>query len=243
VDACISNTAPGAEYLNKSVGIPADRIIQAAYQVPAVDALCLDPVDVTFMRDASRPMFLYVGQIIQRKGIHKLLDACAILLRKGLDKFSLMLVGEGPDMDEFKRQAASLGLDRHAHWMGGHGYEQLGSFYKACDVFVLPSLEDCRPMVVSEAMAFGKAILCSRYTDLKEMVRHGENGFLFDAQEPEEIASYMARLIEDPGLIEALGRRSQAIIAPYNPVGAAENLARAVRHALATEGHLELREA
>jgi glycosyltransferase involved in cell wall biosynthesis len=232
VDACITNTPPGAVYLNTSVGIPAERIIQAAYQVPAVDALCLDPVDLTSMRDAPRPMFLYVGQLIKRKGIHKLLEACGILVRRGLGGFSLALVGDGSDMEEFKRQAASLGLDRNVHWMGGHRYEQLGSFYKACDVFVLPSLEDCRPMVVSEAMAFGKAILCSRYTDLKEMVRHGENGFLMDAQRPEEIAGCMARFLEHPELIAKQGARSYEIIAPYNPVRAAESLAQTVLRAL-----------
>jgi glycosyltransferase involved in cell wall biosynthesis len=232
MDACISNTVPGVEYLQRGVGIPAGKIFQAPFQVPAPEVLNMNPVNLQKLEDVRRPMFLYVGRLLKGKGIHKLLEACHLLIERGMDQFSVVLVGDGADAGEFKRQASELGLDRNVHWMGAHAYEQLGSFYATCDIFVLPSLEDCRPMVVSEAMSFGKPILCSRYTDLTDIVHHGENGFIFDAQKPDEIAGYMARLLEQPELIAAQGARSREIIAPFNPRQAAESLAKAVLQAL-----------
>jgi glycosyltransferase involved in cell wall biosynthesis len=105
--------------------------------------------------------------------------------------------------------------------VGAVKYPQLGKYYHNCDVFILPSLEDVWGMVVSEAMAFGKAILCSKYANAKELVQHGVNGLIFDPLNPTELASYMAQIIRNPHLSTQFGRASHAIIGKYTPATAA----------------------
>jgi glycosyltransferase involved in cell wall biosynthesis len=80
-------------------------------------------------------------------------------------------------------------------------------------------------LVLLEAMAFGKPVLCSANAGSKEMVSHGENGFIFDSHNPEELANYMAQLIGDPGLIARFGAHASEAVAPFTPARAAQALA------------------
>jgi len=97
-------------------------------------------------------------------------------------------------------------------------------------------MRELRGMVVSEAMCFGKAIICTRNTDLAELVFDGDNAFVFDPTKPAELADCMARFIQSPGLVERFGARSAAIVKPYTPAAAAAGIARAVAQALGRSG-------
>jgi glycosyltransferase involved in cell wall biosynthesis len=81
-------------------------------------------------------------------------------------------------------------------------------------------------MVILEAMAFGKPILCSKWAGASELIMEGENGYLFDPHTPQAIAQAMRRLLDNPDLISSMGQRSQEIIAQYNPTTAAQFLAK-----------------
>jgi glycosyltransferase involved in cell wall biosynthesis len=231
-DACLSNTEEGAAYLRDAVAIPASKITRHPFQVADPELLGSAGVNANGLKTLAYPRFLYVGQLIARKGVERLLQACSLLKQRGMGGFSLVIVGEGAEGDKLRQLAHELGLDGLVHWVGGVQYEQLGAYYRACDVFVLPTLEDIWAVVVLEAMAFGKPILCSKYAGAKEMVMEGENGFVFDPYEPEKLAELMGRLIREPELIEKLGAKSREIVAPYSPQEAANVLASVVSNIL-----------
>ena len=109
-------------------------------------------------------------------------------------------------------------------WIGWVDYGKSGMYFLNADVFVLPTLEDTWGMVVLESMAFGKPVLCSKWAGASEMVVHGENGYLFDPNQPEEIAKLMCHFIDHPDLIATMGEKSKQAIAPYTPEAAAEFL-------------------
>jgi glycosyltransferase involved in cell wall biosynthesis len=113
--------------------------------------------------------------------------------------------------------------------VGQVSYSQLGSYFRAADVFILPTLEDIWGMVVLEAMAFGKPILCSQWAGAAELICDGENGYLFDAHQPEAIATAMQRLIDQPDQIAPMGERSAALIAKHTPTAAAQFLVQVTR--------------
>ena len=119
---------------------------------------------------------------------------------------------------------AALRLESIVHLMGQIRYEDLGALFLASDVFVLPTLEDVWAVVVLEAMAFGKPVLCSQYAGAKELVEHGVNGYIFDPRSSGELAEHMARFIQQPGLIAEFGQKSKEIIAPHTTAGAAKVL-------------------
>jgi len=224
IDAVITNSQAGERYLRDILRIPESKIVRHPYQVPEPDALCSSKGSENLFKLNSRPVFLFVGSLITRKGWRYLLEAAAQLVQRGMCSFSVVLAGDGEQRQDLLRMVAALGLESIVHLMGQMRYEDLGALFLASDVFVLPTLEDVWAVVVLEAMAFGKPVLCSQYAGAKELVEHGVNGYVFDPRSPGELAEYMARFIQQPELTAKLGQNSKEIIAPYTPACAAKVL-------------------
>jgi glycosyltransferase involved in cell wall biosynthesis len=181
-----------------------------------------------FSSDLIKPTFLFVGQTIDRKGISCLLEACSLLDSQGIKKFSIVIIGDGEQREKLEELTCKKNLGDRVHWVGWIEYGGLGWYFENADAFVFPTLEDIWGMVVLEAMLFSKPILCSKWAGAKEMVSHGENGFIFDPFSPEELAGYMQKLIQEPELIQKMGERSQQLIQPHNPLAIASHLAKIV---------------
>jgi len=233
IDAVITNSQAGERYLRDILRIPESKIVRRPYQVPEPNALCSSKDGENAFKLNSRPVFLFVGSLITRKGWRYLLEAAAQLVQRGMNSFSVVLAGDGEQRQDLLRMVAALGLESIVHLMGQMRYEDLGALFLASDVFVLPTLEDVWAVAVLEAMAFGKPVLCSQYAGAKEMVEHGVNGYVFDPRSPGELAENMARFIQQPGLIAEFGQKSKEIIAPHTPACAAKVLESLVLRLLA----------
>jgi glycosyltransferase involved in cell wall biosynthesis len=226
-DLAISNTKDGVDYLRDAVGFPAAKLWHEICEVADPDSF--GAAEAKPAPAAEHPVFLFVGRTIRKKGLSVLLEAGSLLLKRGMEHFSIVLVGEGDDQPELRRRAQDLRIESKVRWEGFVPYENVGACYQACDVFVLPSLEDTWGVTVPEAMLFGKPILCSKYAGAREMVQHGVNGFVFDPREPQQLADFMARFIQQPELIARLGSASAEIAAQYTPQRTAQVFASAVR--------------
>jgi glycosyltransferase involved in cell wall biosynthesis len=223
-DGGVSNMRAGVEYLNRVIGMKESKLLHHPYQVP--NTAVLGSQENTFAPDSfRRTSFLSVGSLIPRKGWPALIEAARILVKRGFDSFSLIIVGTGGDGEEMDNLVRSYGLDQYVRRVGQVAYQNLGSYYQAADVFVFPTLADSWGLVLLEAMAFGKPVLCSKHAGSKEMVSHGENGFVFDPENPEELANYMTQFIDDTEQIARFGARASEAIAPYTPYQAARALA------------------
>jgi len=224
-DAAISNTRAGVQYLRDVLGMPSDRVVQ--HPVEVAEAPALKPLNGDLSvegRDAAFA-FLAVGQLIERKGIHRLFEAARLLQSRGMHDFIIQIVGTGEMAATLQRQIAGSPLDKVVRWIGPVSYEKLGACYEACDAVVFPSLEDTWGMVVLEALCLGRPVLCSKYAGSKEMIQDGENGFVFDPHNPEGLADRMELLLRVPALAQRLGEKAKEIIGPYTARLAAQVLA------------------
>jgi len=231
-DATITNTQEAMDYLRDLIRIPVSKLRRHPYEVAELNTLRSGRTGRNTDELGSPVKFLYVGQLIRRKGIHLLLRSCDLLMKRGVDSFSVIVVGEGEEGDELRKQTALLGLEARIQWAGAINYGDLGVCYQECDAFVLPTLEDTWAMVVLEAMVAGKAVLCSKFAGARELVHHGVNGYLFDPGNPAELAGYMEGLVRDRRLLEVFGQRSLEIITPFTPESAAQVLATCVKGVL-----------
>lgn len=224
-DGFITNSLAGKNYLTEYLHVAEQKIFARPYQVPDVDALLSrsEQVDLT-TEQLQRPVFLFTGQVIPRKGLDRLLTACKLLRDRGYHHFTLFVAGEGAQREELQAFCTAQGLAENVRWLGWVNYGQLGAYFRSADVFILPALEDVWGMVILEAMAFGKPVLCSKWAGAAELIAEAENGFVFDPYEPEAIADVMIRLIEQPETWAKMGQRSQEIIAHHTPVNAAQFL-------------------
>ena len=153
-------------------------------------------------RESSQPIVLFVGRLVPYKGVDVLLDAMA-----GLNAVAL-IVGDGPQRDALEAHARRLGIADRIRFLGSVTDEQLGSLYRSCDVFVLPSVtrQEAFGVVQLEAMAAGKPVVS---TDLGTGVgwvnRHGETGYVVPPRDARALGDALSRLLENPELRRSMG--------------------------------------
>ena len=226
-DALMTNSLSGESYLVQFLKANKERVFARPYLVPDSKRQFLKEVNVeTLLRDTKRPVFLYVGLIIQRKGLKFLIKALSSLKRKGCDNTTLVIVGDGPQREELENMIKEEGMEKQVIWVGWVDYASLGYCFKSSDIFVLPSFEDTWGLVVLEAMAFGMPVLCSELAGASEMVATGQNGYTFNParDRPEELAEIMRRFIDDPDLIRRMGENSKQLVSSHTPKAVANFL-------------------
>lgn len=226
-DAFITNSHAGKDYLVEFLKAKRELVFVRPYGVPDKKYLSLKQVDVkTLLKGEKRPIFLYVGLLIERKGIKFLLRALTALKREGCDNFTLMVVGDGPQQEELEVIVREEGMEKQVKWMGWVDYNSLGYYFDSSDVFVFPTFEDTWGLVVLEAMSFGKPVVCSELAGAMEMIKNGENGFRFNParEKPEELADIIKRFIDDPNLIQRMGEKSKKMASSHTPEIVANDL-------------------
>ena len=200
--------------------------------------LCAAPVPAEHAVQTPRRLvqgepirFLFVGRLIEGKGIDCLLRAAAVLrnCQPGTSAFEVVIVGDGPDRVRFEHTAHDLHLRDLVRFVGSVGYRDVWSWYANSHVFVLPTLQDNWPLVVPEAMAMGMPILLSnRAGSVPDLLREGSNGWSFDPDRPEQLAALCAEYLRRPSLIESHGRTSMDVVRPYTPRHAADAFLKAL---------------
>lgn len=128
--------------------------------------------------------FLFVGQMVQRKGIVELLNAWEKHIIKHPDD-DLVIIGSGILKENLENEYKNF---PSIHILGGISYDQIYKYYDLCNIFIMPTLEDNWCLVVPEAMACGKPIACSIYNGGHvELVKDGINGYNFDPLKEDDV--------------------------------------------------------
>ena len=158
----------------------------------------------------------FVGRIDPCKGLDFLLRAAAMMPLDDDDR--VLLVGDGPDRPRLEGIARRLGITHHLHWTGAMDDPALA--YAAMDLFVLPSVYESFGNVILEAQRAGRPVLARRTTPRvltasDELIRHGIDGYLVDADDPSDLAARLQALRVDDERRELM-----SIAAQQAPVGA-----------------------
>jgi glycosyltransferase involved in cell wall biosynthesis len=229
-DGFITNSNAGKAYLTEIINARGSKVFARPYQVADVSALfngeSKNLQQKIKQKELKHPVFLFVGQIIHRKGLSYLLNSCTILRKEGIRDYSLLILGEGVQREELETFTQEQNLEDCVQWIGKVEYDRLGAYFSSSDVFILPTLEDVWGVVVLEAMACGKPIICSQFAGAAEMVVEGENGYIFDPHQPEILAEIMLRFIKNPNLALSMSQKSLELIDKHNPKEAAKFLAK-----------------
>jgi len=173
-----------------------------------------------------RPYILSVGHLTEEKGMHVLVEALALLRKRGLDR-DLVIAGAGPEEDRLRRLAARLGLADRVRLLGTVERADLGALYRGCAVFALASAREGFGIVVLEAMSCARPVVATRAGGIPETVLDGETGLLARVGDPGDVADKLAALLADPARAAEMGRRGrERVVAEYTwPLVAARYLA------------------
>ena len=180
-------------------------------------------------------VILFVGNLTPKKGPHILLPAFRVLAKE-VDGVMLVVVGDGPMMQELKRYVKEAGLDKKVVFLGFISQKELPNLYVISDVVVFPSLYDeTWARAVNEAMACKLPIIASRKVGATgDIVRDGINGFVVKEGDIEELADRMRLLVTDRELRKRMGEASKEIIKDWTYEAAIPNVIQAVEYAIAT---------
>ena len=187
----ISYGATTTEYL-ESIGVARGQILQIQNCVQHETFLVEPQGPSAWFNDMPRPVILTVGQLVPRKGLDKLIEACGRLAARGRT-FSLAIVGQGPERDRLESMARMHGIE-HFRILPNQTQPVLNEIYRAADVFVFPTLEDIWGLVVNEAMWAGTPVLCSKYAGCAPELLPEED--IFDPMSAESFDAALSRILE-----------------------------------------------
>jgi glycosyltransferase involved in cell wall biosynthesis len=179
----ISYGQSSTEYL-MTLGISRDRILEIQN---GVDERCFNAAVEPAFQLEPRPVLLYVGQLIGRKGVDLLLRAAAAVQQEG-QKFSLLLVGSGADKQELELLVKKLQL-KNVRFEPAQDPLKMPAIYRSADVLIFPTLEDVWGLVANEAMLCGLPVLSSKYAGCAAELLPAES--IFD---PQDAAEFVRRL-------------------------------------------------
>lgn len=177
---------------------------------------------------------LYAGRLGPEKNIGYLIRAFATL-RSALPNAVLWIAGRGPEGPALELLVKQLGQGERVQFLGFLDHPTLARRYAACDVFVLPSVQEAQPLVAMEAMWFGRPVIVTRaIVAAEEMVEHGVNGFIVDPAFVDDLTNCLQALAADPVKRLAQGAASRDRATAYHPELVVDAMVVAYRDMLAT---------
>ena len=151
----------------------------------------------------NEKIVLFVGRLVQEKGVHLLLDAIPKILHYYAD-VKFIVAGRGPANEYLRNKAADLGIANRVYFTGYIDDETRDFLYREATVAVFPSLYEPFGMVVLEAMAAMTPVVVADVGGLSEIVVHERNGLKFYTGNPNSLADNVLRLLHEPDLAARL---------------------------------------
>jgi glycosyltransferase involved in cell wall biosynthesis len=149
---------------------------------------------------------------------------------------AILFVGDGPLRSHLEAEARRRALT-YARFVGFQNQTALARYYAAADVFVFPSAYEPYGLAVNEAMCIGLPILTTpAVAAASDLVREGENGFLFEVGDVKKLAARLNQVITDPELCQTMGRRSREMIRNWNYEACVEGVLQALDQAAGQRG-------
>lgn len=148
---------------------------------------------------------LCVGRLTPAKGQAILLESVMQLQKLGIS-VTLTLVGMGPDEQSLRQYADRLGISEQVHFTGAIDQDHILDYYKAADMFVLPSFAEGLPVVLMEAMAMEIPCITTAITGIPELIDNGRDGLLVPASDSTSLTQAIEQLVKDPVLRRQLGK-------------------------------------
>src|SRR5690554_1294605 len=180
-----------------------------AKQVEVLGGIGLNLADYPYSPAPSEPVrFIFIGRLLAEKGVNEYIAAAQLVRQRYPEAEFVMLGGlDEANPGGLTRIELDTLIAQGAVIHPGH-VDNVDEWLANSSVFVLPSYREGVPRSTQEAMAIGRAVITTDVPGCRETVVDGVNGFFVPPWSPEQLAEKMIRFIEQPELIEQMGRES-----------------------------------
>ena len=159
---------------------------------------------------SKRSGLLFVGRLVDKKGIEYLIEAMPAVLAKFPDT-RLQIIGDGPMEEALQRQSEALGLASSVQFLGARINTEIPIFLQDAAITLFPSIvtnsgdQEGTPVAIMEALACGTAAIVSDYPGARDIINDRQNGVLVPQRSPEALAQAIIELQQTPTTREAYG--------------------------------------
>jgi glycosyltransferase involved in cell wall biosynthesis len=202
----------------RAMGVPEEKIVIIPNGIDISEYAELPPKGVfkkKFSIPEDRKIILYLGRIHKIKGIDILIKAYAYMRNK-MNLRDIVLVIAGPDdgyLNEAKRLAQALDVSNHVLFTGPLYGEDKMAAYIDSEVYVLPSRYETFPMTILEAYACEKPVVASEVGGLKDLVKVGETGLLFEPGNVKQLAEGIFNILSNyDNMAKEMGLRGKNFV-------------------------------
>ena len=165
----------------------------------------------------DKKILLFFGYLAPYKGPDVLANAMSKIIKHVPDA-ELVFAGKGVMRDELEMLSKDLGIEKNVRFAGFVDDDLKGLYYKAADIFCLPSMmeTECYPLTILEAMACGVPIIASKIGGIPDAVKDGENGLLVPPKDSEKLADAIIYLLENKDVREKRGKNGREKVEGYS---------------------------
>lgn len=230
-DRFVATTGAIVEEL-KSEGVSANHIVELPN---GVEIDLIDPR--TNYKFSDTIQITFVGRLHKQKGLDVLFLGFSKLIKKfSTLKIKLQLVGDGPLRNELHSLANEYKIDGHMEFVGKT--DQVYSYLRETDIFVLPSRAEGMSNALLEAMAFGLPVVVSNIPGNVLLVQNQENGLVFDAEDSDILMEKLSLYIADDILRERMGKAARKTIEKHYSLESVADRYLTLYEALLSKGSL-----
>ena len=172
--------------------------------------------------------FVFVGRLVEAKGVFELLEAYATLEVPLRQAVGLVFVGDGAAAAQLRERASHI-TDANIQFKGFVQKDDLPSYYGLADALIFPTHSDTWGFVVNEAMACSRPVIASEVAGcVADLVQDGRNGRVVASRHVAQLAGALAEFAEAGGSLRTMGEHGAERVAQYSPEACAAGIAEAV---------------
>ncbi len=175
-------------------------------------------IDTNFFTPAEKKLngkyfrFMFAGRLSDQKNLFFMLSQLAKLKQAGFYRLKIHMAGDGPLKKKLQNFASEAGLSENIEWHGWVFKNRLLELYQNSHCFINPSFCEGMPNTVLEAMACGLIVIASNVPGNNDIIKHGQNGLLFDLSSHEEMRDFLGVVTKSHNLNEKLKRNARETV-------------------------------
>jgi len=187
-------------------GAPDEKVMLNPYG-PRDDFFLLNP-------DFKDVTFLAVGRLVEKKAPYLTLQAFK-KVHSELPEAKLIMVGDGKLLESCREFVKGAGLEKAVTFLGAVSHEQVLQVFEKAYCFIQHSVvasngdSEGTPVAILEACAAGLPVVATRHAGIKDVIVHGETGFLVDEKDVDGMADCMISVASDSELAQQLGKQGR----------------------------------
>lgn len=159
-------------------------------------------------------VILFVGRIAKEKSIDFLIKNLKAILKK-VPKARMIIVGDGPDMNELALLVRENKLDKHVIFTGKVPWSEIPKYYQLANVFVTASKTETQGLTVIEAMAAEKPVVAIKDESFELVMKDKQDGLFFETKE--EYQRLIIDLYNNPSYAKMIAKQARITANAYNP--------------------------